>query len=374
MRILHIHSGNLFGGVETLLATIGRHSSGTHRFALCFEGRLSRELREAGVPLSMLGEVRASRPWTVWRARRRLAAALAEGGVDVCICHAAWPLAVFGSTARRAGTPLALWQHDVATGRHWVERWASWTRPDYAICNSRFTQSALAELFPALPSSVVYCPAGPPKAIVADAARAEARAELGVGPETVVIIQVSRLESWKGHELHLRALARLADRPDWVCWIAGGPQKTGEDEYQRRLEALAAETGIAGRVRFLGQRSDVPRLMAGADVFCQPNTGPEPFGLVFVEALAAGIPAVTTRMGGAVEIVDDSCGVLTPPGDAAALADALGRLISDREWRRRLGAAGPERARTLCDPAARIRELEAVLTPLMASANVGAKR
>ena len=69
-------------------------------------------------------------------------------------------------------------------------------------------------------------------------------------------------------------------------------------------------------MRFLGQREDVPRLMAAADVFCQPNTGPEPFGIVLVEALYAGLPVVTSGFGGAAEIVDQTCGVLTAPGDA----------------------------------------------------------
>src|SRR5262249_40040296 len=80
--------------------------------------------------------------------------------------------------------------------------------------------------------------------------------------------------------------------------FVGGPQRPPEVEFQTDLEAAAARWGIAGRVRFLGQRSDVSRLMAAADVYCQPNTGPEPFGLVFVEALHAGLPVITSGFGG----------------------------------------------------------------------------
>src|ERR1700688_663698 len=76
VRVLHVHSGNLFGGVETILLTLAQLRDlcpGMHcHFALCHEGRLSRELREAGSSVQILGGVRMSRPWTVWRARRSL--------------------------------------------------------------------------------------------------------------------------------------------------------------------------------------------------------------------------------------------------------------------------------------------------------------
>ena len=67
------------------------------------------------------------------------------------------------------------------------------------------------------------------------------------------------------------------------------------------------------RVAFLGARDDVPDLLAQADIFCQPNQSPEPFGIVFIEALQSGIPVVSSRLGGAAEIVDDTCGILIPP-------------------------------------------------------------
>jgi glycosyltransferase involved in cell wall biosynthesis len=110
-------------------------------------------------------------------------------------------------------------------------------------------------------------------------------------------------------------------------------------------------------VRFLGERRDVAACMRAADIHCQPNTGPEPFGLAFVEALYAGLPVVTTALGGALEIVTDACGVLVPAGDAAALTRALRRLILDPDARRRLGSAGPSRARELCDPSRQLAAL-----------------
>jgi glycosyltransferase involved in cell wall biosynthesis len=114
--------------------------------------------------------------------------------------------------------------------------------------------------------------------------------------------------------------------------------------------------GLSSRIQFLGARSDIPEVFGAADIFCQPNTGPEPFGIVFVEALYAGLPVVATRMGGAAEIVDESCGLLAEP-DAQSVASALHRIVVEKELRQRLADGGPERARQLCDPGARIREI-----------------
>jgi glycosyltransferase involved in cell wall biosynthesis len=113
-------------------------------------------------------------------------------------------------------------------------------------------------------------------------------------------------------------------------------------------------------VRFLGQRQDVPDVLAAADLFCQPNEAPEPFGIALVEALWAGRPVVTTRMGAAPEVLGEGCGVLVPP-EPRALAAALERLVADAGERGRLGAQGPVRARALCEPAARMGALAAQL-------------
>src|SRR5205823_8856307 len=134
-------------------------------------------------------------------------------------------------------------------------------------------------------------------------------------------------EGWKGHDLLLRALGGLRDLSGWVCWTAGGAQRPAEAAYLAELRQTAARLGIADRVRFLGHRADVPRLLAAADIHCQPNTGPEPFGIALIEALHAGLPVVTSRLGGAVEFVDATCGVLVEPSDPSALAAALTALL-----------------------------------------------
>jgi glycosyltransferase involved in cell wall biosynthesis len=365
MRLLHLYAGNLYGGIETFLVTLAR-SRGLcpemqPAFALCFEGRLSKELRATGAPVYALGPCRLSRPWTVWQVRRQLRRLLADFRPHAAVCHSCWPHAVFGPVLRAGRVPLIYAAHDIHRGRHWLERLAGWTRPDLILANSETTRAAVPSVFDAAAPCVIHYPvvAAPDVGDV----RQEVRREFGTAAHETVIIQFCRLEPWKGHALLLEALGRLVDEPGWVCWVAGGSQRPHERRYLDELRMTAIALGIADRVRFVGQRDDVPRLLAAADVHCQPNTGPEPFGIAFVEALAAGLPVVTTALGGALEIVDSSCGILVPPGDVARLASALRTLIEAPDRRQALGAAGPSRAVELCDPARQLRRLYELLTP-----------
>lgn len=365
LRVLHLHAGNMYGGVETLLMAQARfrHLSPALElhFGLCFEGRLSRELSSTGAPVHLLGQARISRPWSSWRARIRLKELLRGEHFDAVICHMPWPLAVFGPTVRAAGPKLIFWAHSDHSGKGWLERMARRSVPDMAISTSRYVGAFVANLYHDVPTEVLHAPL--PLIDSPDRAewREDARREFGIGQKDVVIAQVSRFESWKGHLLHLEALSQLVANRAWTCWFVGGPQGAGESAYFKQVKAAVKRLGLAERVRFLGQRADVPRLLAGADIFCQPNQGPEPFGIVFVEALWAGRPVVTTALGGGLEIIDPSCGILTEPGNAASLATALERLIESAEMRAQLGKAGPARAKQLCDPASQMHVLEELI-------------
>ena len=332
-------------------------------FALAFDGRIASELRETAVPVHLLGEVRARNPLSVFRARRRLASLLAAERYGAVACHMPWAQAIFGSVVSKARVREIFWMHSPAHRRHWVERWAARTSPDLAICNSRFTAATLPVLFPHTPAEVLYCPVAIPAARRCARERIAVRDEFGAAPDTIVIVQVGRMEALKGHSVLIRTLATLRDRA-WVCWQIGDAQRPAEHAYLDRLKRLAEELGLADRIKFFGHRSGVARILEAADIYCQPNIAPDAFGLSFIEALGARLPVVTSALGGALEIVDDTCGVLVPPNDVDALAAALARLIDDAALRRRLGAAGPSRAAALCDPPAILRRMETILRRL----------
>lgn len=359
MRVLHVAAGNLYGGVERILVELARHTGAvTHEFALAFDGRLSSELAAAGATVHRIGDVKFSRPLSTWRARRRLAAVAARRGDTAVVCHAPWSYAVAAPAI--AARPV-LWAHDASNGEHWTERRVASRPPALVICNSRHTELALSRWLADARREVIYAPVStaPPHR-----PRAEMRASVGAADTTVVIAIACRFERWKGHAELLRAAAGLPG--DWAIWIAGGVQRPHEAEYEAELRALAAASGIASRVIFLGERHDVPELLRAADIHCQPNTAPEPFGLAFVEALNAALPVVTSTGGGASEIVTPACGVLVPPTDSAALRAALAALVADPARRRALGEAGPGRAHELCDPRRQIARLESVLRDVTA--------
>jgi teichuronic acid biosynthesis glycosyltransferase TuaC len=150
------------------------------------------------------------------------------------------------------------------------------------------------------------------------------------------MVTVAHLVARKRHEVVLRALARLdpAHRPEYLV-IGDGPCRSG-------LERLASELGVGDRVRFLGQlpNPEAVARAAACDLFVMPGVE-EPFGVAFVEAMAAGLPAIGSRgEGGPEDIAAAGPGmVLVEPGDAGELASVIERLTADRSELARLGAA-----------------------------------
>lgn len=361
MKLLHLYAGNLYGGVERLLRTLAEERAACPAlepsFALCFDGQLAGELRASGAPCELLAPARLSRPWTVLRARRALARLLRDRRPDAVLCHSVWPLVVLGPVPLGLGLPTALFLHDLL-GAHPLERWARTLRPSLVLCNSAFVAASARGAFAGAEVAVTPLPVPPPAS--AAPSRDALRSELGTPPGATVVLMASRLERWKGHALLLDALGSLRQDASWRCWIAGGPQRPHEHAYLDELRAQASRLGIADRVRFLGHRGDVPALMSAADVHCQPNTGPEPFGIAFVEAMHAGLPVIATALGGAPEVVPPSAGLLVEPR-VDAVAGALARVLGSADLRASLGRAGQAHARDHFSPARRIADLAARL-------------
>jgi len=355
MKILHIYSGNLFGGVETFLVTLAKcqnlcpdmHQS----FALCYEDRLSKELKTETKNVFILGETRISRPWTIWLVRKRLCGLLKKEKFDLAVCHGCWAQFVFGSAVKKSNVPLVLWVHDVLKGTDWLEVLARSIVPDFVIANSKYTQKAIAKFYQEVPNDFVYYPVISPDLKERESARKKIRAELGISQEAVIISLVSRLEKWKGHELLISSLAKIKDKAEWCCCIVGGPQRPKESKYLKSLQQKASQLGIERRVRFLGERRDVFPILFASDIFCQPNMTPEPFGVSFIEAMHAKLPIVTTDIeSGAKEIIDNNCSKLVPPNDVSSLSLALDFLLSNSTQRVTFGECGFKRALSLCDP------------------------
>jgi glycosyltransferase involved in cell wall biosynthesis len=172
------------------------------------------------------------------------------------------------------------------------------------------------------------------------------RAELDLPAERPTVVTVCRLFKEKGMAELLRAVARARDKVPDVLLVVVGRDVTG-GVFLRELEAIVEAEGLQHQVRFVGQRSDVPRFMAAADVFAMPSFE-EPFGIVFAEAMAMELPVVALNNGGTPEVVEDGrTGLLSDPGDIDALADHLVDLLRDPARRVEMGAYGRARVKEL---------------------------
>ncbi|MCB0199100.1 MAG: glycosyltransferase, partial [Anaerolineae bacterium] len=123
--------------------------------------------------------------------------------------------------------------------------------------------------------------------------------------------------------------------------VVGAPDQSDGTAYAESLRRQAQKNGLAERLHFTGPRRDVPQILASLDILVHSAVRPEPFGRVIIEGMAARRPVVASASGGATEIITNGeTGLLTPPGDAAALATALDRLLRDPAGRGQLAAAG----------------------------------
>ena len=177
------------------------------------------------------------------------------------------------------------------------------------------------------------------------AARERVRARLGIEAGTPLLLGLGRMVYKKGFAYAIEALAR-SRRRDMVLVLAG------DGDLRQTLERQARAAGIAARVRFPGAiaRDDIAAWYAAADLFLLPSVHDEAGNVdglpnVLLEALASGCSVIATDLAGPRMVMDDGGeGLLVPEGDAAAVAEAIERLLADDELRRRLGAAARARA------------------------------
>jgi glycosyltransferase involved in cell wall biosynthesis len=172
----------------------------------------------------------------------------------------------------------------------------------------------------------------------------ETRRRLHLPADVPTALVVARLEKRKGHAVLLDGLARLQEEP-WFLVVAGdGPERA-------TLESKTAELGLGDRVRFAGHQSNVWNLFAVAQALVLPSISNEDFPIVILEAMAAGLPVVATKVAGTVEqVVDGVTGRLVPPGDPDVLTAAVLEVIADPDKGRRMGKEGRRRFESCYTP------------------------
>lgn len=229
---------------------------------------------------------------------------------------------------------------DFSRWRHAVERDVVGRAEATIVCSTAMRTEVLERLGGAGDRVVVVSNGVHPRRwTTSRAQRAAARDSLGVAAVPVLAL-VGRLEHEKGAQDAIAAVATLGDREPAPHLLLVGDGSRSDD-----LRRQAADLGVVARVHLLGRRADpeVAAFLGAADVALVPSRY-EPFGLVALEAMAAGTPLVVSATGGLVDVVEDGIsGLVVPPADPAALARAIARLLDDDDLRRRLSETAAAR-------------------------------
>lgn len=306
------------------------------------EGPVARAMRERGIRVVALDGHGA---WDI-RVLFRLFRLIRRERPEVLHAFLGFANLAASLVGRLLGVPVIIWSYrDVEVWKtkvHWlVERAAIRWADAITCCSDAVRQFVLAHVNGQASKFLTIHNGVDLESF--SRSRAASRAELKLREGGFVIGTVSRLdEPKKGLTVMLRALADLAGRdgiPPWQWALVGdGPARD-------RLRSIAAESGLAGQVMFAGLRDDVASVLPVMDIFVCPSLY-EGFGIAIVEAMAAGRPVIASDVGGIPEIVvHGDTGLLVPPGDAAALADAIATLLTRPDQARAMGARGLARVR-----------------------------
>jgi glycosyltransferase involved in cell wall biosynthesis len=341
-RVLFVDHTGQIGGAELILLDVvaGRENSSAFLFE---DGPLATALTDRKLKLisSKWGRGlsqfrRDSRFLSAAPLAGRLAAIVAEiaqaaRSHDVVYANSqkAFVLAAVANVFVRR--PLIWHLHDIISPEHFG---AMQRRMQVMLANARATRV----IVPSRAAAAAFMEAGGKRELLEIVANglalppeprtaAELRQSLGL-PAGPLVGVFSRLAAWKGQHVLLEALTEL---PNVGC-IVVGDALFGEQAYAAELKQMVLERGLAGRVRFLGHRSDVPKLMKAVDVMVHPSIDPEPFGRTLVEAMLSGVPVIATNAGAAPDILEGGkAGTLVPPNDAAALGRAISAVLAKPE-------------------------------------------
>ena len=344
--------------MQVFLLAEGLREHGYRCVLVCPRGSRSEvEAHRRGFAIEQVPTLRDWSPLSVSRAAHALRAARPDV-VHLHTQRAAW---IGGLAAKRLRLPaLATRRMDRAMKRGWRNRFIYGRAARIAVAISKPIAGQLADC--GLPAAAirVVASAVDPARLVAKRTRVEVRRALGATADETCILSVASLHPRKGLDVLLDAMSRLGARQlHPKLWIAG------EGPGHSALETQVKKLSLAGQVTLLGQRDDIADLMVACDVFALPSRR-EGLGVAALEAMALGRPIAASRVGGLADAVGhDEAGLLVSPGDAAALAEALGRLATNPALRLRLGTAGRERATERHSAAAMVKAYEALYAEVL---------
>ncbi len=327
--------GERAGGAEEMLSTLLRHldrSVVEPEVVFLGDGQFVREVVGLGIPVWVMPSGRLRDVHRFVRTIARLARLMREREPDVVLAWSAKAHLYAGGAAVIAGRRSMWWQHMIPDG-HWLDRLATVVPASAIGCSSQACAHGQKRLWPRRRTFVVY-----PGVELRQPDRSLTREQFGIPADATVVGIVGRLQPWKGQDRVIRAVAELRNEgvPAFALVVGGAAFGLSKD-YASGLRRLAHDLDVEGHVCFTGQVGDAWPYYSLMDVFVSASEM-EPFGIVIVEAMAAGIPVVAKASGGAAEIVTN--GLTGLAVEHEDLTSALRRLTQDPVLTRSLVAAG----------------------------------
>jgi glycosyltransferase involved in cell wall biosynthesis len=341
VRLLVVNPSPIRGGAEALLEELAWHADPDRvqvTVANLAPGHFPARLADGGAKTVDIDAKRLRYPWAWGNTVRRLRRLAGQH-------DAVWSWQVKGNyygtpAARLAGKPCAWWDHGIRPGKG-EARFLIDNRLPASVRADRVIVSSKAAARRHRRAEVIY-PGVRIDQVSTD--RETARAGLGPG-DGPLIGTVGRLQPWKAQHLLIDAMPQICSLyPEARLVIVGDALGGFSADYPSQLRDRANRLGVSDHVEFLGHRDDVHRLLAAFDVFVTPSVA-EPFGIVTVEAMAAGIPVIGTDSGGTPEILSDGAGLVIPTGDAQAIARSVTALLDDPSRAANIARTGQQRAR-----------------------------
>ncbi len=336
MKVLQILPELNVGGVETGTVDLAKYlvDHGHQSVTVSNGGELVPELEAAGTKHYRL-PVHKKSLWVMIKCIKALRTIIRQEAVDIVHARSRVPAWIAYFACRGTQAAFITTCHGYY-GNRIFSQVMGW--PKLVIVPSKVIGRHMIEHFGALSNSIRYIP----RSVDVEKFRIERPGSSGKSFFTVTI--VGRLTPLKGHAFFLRAMAKVVRAmPNIRIWVIGDAP-AAKQSYKNELQVLTRRLGIQEHVEFLGNRRDVPQLLAQTDVLVLSTVTQEAFGRVILEAQAADVPVVATSVGGVVDIIDDGqTGLLVLPKDPDGMARAVIRVLNDKKLAARMVEAAKQK-------------------------------
>ena len=373
-RVLHVLANLGAGGAERMAVHIvlGLNRQRFVPAIVAFSGRygsdLEQQVDQAGINTWFLGKG----PGFEWRTYYRLHRVFKEFRPDIVHTHVhvmryAFPSLVYFNPRLMVHTVNNIAEREIEPRARWLQRLA-YRRGVIPVAVAREVAVSLERLYGIGNSRVVWNCIPTHLYASPQTSREAWRAKQGFSEEDVLFVCVARFAPQKNHALLINAFAKgPASDPKAHLVLAG--QGVLRAQLQERVNQL----GLTNRVHFLGLRRDIPDVLGAADVFAL-GSDYEGNPLSVIEAMAAGLPIVSTAAGGVPELLQNGIqGFIVQPGHAEQLSEAMVTLFKDPELRRTMGAAAAARAKGKFDVSAMVRAYEELYDEISVSSSSWAR-